>query len=436
MSALASGEAYETGVRAALPRILLVDDRPENLILLEKILAQTKAELILARSGKQALQVLEEQEIAIVLLDVSMPDVSGLDVARQMQTSGQIHRTPIIFVTAFQENDGCVSNAYEVGAADFLMKPLRPAAVRAKVRLFLDLYAQRKSQELSNDRLSQLQKELRLRNETLEAKAREITLMISQLEAHHGQLERQNHELQGFAYVVSHDLQQPLHSVLDYIELIQHESGSHLSEEATRWLKACHKLGGAMSTLITDALEFSQLAAATTVLEPTNCNVALHNALDLLNAAIKESDARVTYSPLPTVDGSMRLLTQLFQNLIGNAIKYRGPECLHVEIRSEWDERYRRWRVCVQDNGRGIPEKDQEQVFEMFSRCRDSEGVAGSGIGLAICRRIVERHGGEIWVKSEHGHGSQFWFTLEPETATPLAPSPAASNNSEDGTGR
>src|SRR5260221_1391805 len=155
-----------------------------------------------------------------------MPEMSGLDVARQMQTSGRNHRTPILFVTAFPENAGCVSNAYEVGAADFLMKPLRPAAVRAKVRLFLDLYGQRKSQEQSNDRLSQLQHELRARNETLEAKAGEITFMITQLETRHAQLERQNRELQGFAYVVSHDLLQPLRSVIDYVELIEHESGS------------------------------------------------------------------------------------------------------------------------------------------------------------------------------------------------------------------
>ena len=419
MIAFAASECYETGSRPSRPRILLVDDRPENLILLEKILAKTQADLILARSGRQALEILDGQEVALVLLDVSMPDLSGLEVARQMQTSGQLNRTPVIFVTAFQENDGCVSNAYEAGAADFLMKPLRPNAVRAKVKLFLDLYAQRKTQELSNERLTQLQRDLSARNETLEAKAREITSMITQLEAHHSQLQRQNHELQGFAYVVSHDLLQPLHSVIDYVELIEHESGSQLSEEASRWLQACHKLGGTMSALINDALEYSPLAAEATALEATNCNEALQDALGLLNAAIKQSDARVTYGPLPIVTGSQRLLARLFQNLIGNAIKYRSAECLHVEIVSEWDQRYRRWLVCVKDNGRGIALKDQEHIFEMFSRCRDFEGVAGSGIGLAICRRIVETHGGEIWARSEPGQGSQFWFSLHPNTTTP-----------------
>ena len=418
MNANASAEAYQPGAKTSLPRILLVDDRPENLILLEKILAQMGAELILARSGRQALQVLDEQEIAVCLLDVSMPDMSGIEVAQQMQLSDRLHRTPVIFVTAFQENHEFVSKAYEVGAADFLMKPLRPNAVRAKVSLFLDLYGQRRDQELSNGRLRMLQHDLRTRNETLETNAGEAASVVRQLEARRTQLERQNRELEGFAYVVSHDLLQPLRSVIDYVELIEQGSGSNLSEEAVRWLKSCRKLGATMTTLITDALEYSRLAAGTTALEASSCNEALQDALDLLNAAIKQSDARVAYNPLPTVMGSTRLLTRLFQNLIGNAIKYRGPECLHIEIRSEWDERYRKWLLCVKDNGRGVPLEDQTRIFEMFSRVKASGSIAGSGIGLAICRRIVETHGGEIWAKSEPGCGSEFWFSLDPPSSS------------------
>jgi len=414
MTANASAEAYQTGAKTSLPRILLVDDRPENLILLEKILAKMGAELILARSGRRALQVLEEQEIAVCLLDVSMPEMSGIEVAHQMQLADRFHRTPVIFVTAFQENSELVTSAYEAGAADFLMKPLRPNAVRAKVNLFLELYGQRRDQELSNGRLRLQQHDLLTRNEELETDRGETASVVRELEARRTQLERENRELEGFAYVVSHDLLQPLRSVIDYLELIEHESGSSLSKEGVRWLKSCRKLGGTMSTLITEALEYSQLAAGTTALVETSCNAALQDALDLLNAAIKQSDARVTYNPLPAVRGSSRLLTRLFQNLIGNAIKYRGADCLHVEIRSEWDERYRKWLLCVKDNGRGIPVDDQTRIFEMFFRVRDAASIAGSGIGLAICRRIVETHGGEIWAKSEPGRGSEFWFSLDP----------------------
>ncbi len=414
MGAFALTKAYETSPFTSRPRILLADDRPENLVLLEKILARTPAELILAHSGQEALEILKGHEVAVALLDVSMPEISGLDVAQRMLASERPYQTPILFVTAFQKDDACVADAYELGAADFLVKPLRPGVVRAKVNLFLDLYLRRKNQELTNHHLTLRERELRDRNEALESEADEIAAMINQMEARHRQLELRNEELQGFAYVASHDLLQPLQSVMDYLEVIEHESSSELSAKTNGWLESCARLGSAMRSLITDMLEYSGLATAATPLEPTDCNQVLRNAMESLTAAIKQNEVQIYYPSLPFVAGSTRFLTRLFENLIGNAIKYRSSEPLRVDVRCEWDAAYRHWRFCVQDNGCGIPEKDHADIFEMFFRSKESSSAKGSGIGLAICRRIVETHGGTIWVKSEAGHGSEFWFTLQP----------------------
>jgi signal transduction histidine kinase len=392
------------------PKILAVDDQRDNLVLLQAILSKMEAQVVVATSGPEALAILEDHHPALVLLDVSMPDMDGFEVARRMQQNEKFAHIPIIFVTGVARDESAVMNGYAAGVVDFLLKPIHPIVVRSKVQVFLNLFEERQVQEAANRRLSALPEQLMARNARAESAAREVALQKAELEHRNRELQIRNRDLDSFAYVVSHDLRQPLHSILNYVDLMETRVGA--DENVGRWLKSCRKLGESMQGLITDVLDFATLGAENVDLQPIDCNTPLFQALDALLPAIKESDARITYDPLPRVLGSERLLARMFQNLISNSIKYRGPVPPRVQIRSDYSESRRNWCIRVIDNGRGIAKADAVRVFEMLARCHDTAAVSGNGIGLAVCKRIAEAHGGRIWVNSEPGKGSEFVFVL------------------------
>lgn len=225
-----------------------------------------------------------------------------------------------------------------------------------------------------------------------------------------GDLARQNAELDQFAYVSAHDLQEPLRTVASFAQLLGRRYHGKLDAEADKYIDLI--IGGAtrMRQLIHDLLDYSRVAWHETALGPTDCQAVFHASLDDLQHAIAESGAAVTSDPLPTVCGNARCLQQLFLNLIGNALKFRGPEppCVHVAVERRNDH----WLFAVRDNGIGIAPQFVERIFTVFQRLHSKEQYPGTGIGLAICKRIVERHRGLIWVESTLGEGSAFYFTL------------------------
>jgi len=394
------------------PRILVVDDRAENLVVLEAVLSRLDAEVVQALSGRQALNALEELECAVVLLDVGMPDMDGFEVARRMQASGKLLQVPVIFVTGMDRDDRSILDGYDAGVVDFVFKPIVPAVLRSKVQVFLNLFKERAAQRCANRRLLALQHDLIVRRAQAEDAAREIALRKTELECRNQELLRRNRELDSFAHVVSHDLRHPLQSILDYLDLIAIESGNGSNGNVSRWIAACTRLGQSMNVLIADVLEYATLGSQPIAAEPTDCNAALAGALERLMSAIRESNVTIVHRPLPCVLGSEKLLTRVFQNLISNAIKYQGDAPPRIEIRSHWDRHRRNWVLRVMDNGRGIDPADFNRIFEMFSRGSNCSTVAGTGIGLPICKRIVEAHGGRMWVKSERNRGSEFCFAL------------------------
>jgi PAS domain S-box-containing protein len=224
------------------------------------------------------------------------------------------------------------------------------------------------------------------------------------------ELKRSNKDLQQFASAASHDLQEPLRGIEGFIKLLEKRYKGKLDEKADEFIDYVLTDVNRMQMLIKDLLEYSRVSAKGKVVSPANCSVVLEQALSNLRAAIDKSGAVVTYDLLPTVMGDDAQLSRLFQNLVGNAIKFRSKEPLNIRISAhrEGDE----WIFSIRDNGIGIHPEQAERIFVIFQRLHSKQEYPGTGLGLALCKRIVERHGGRIWVESEHGKGSGFFFAL------------------------
>ena len=224
------------------------------------------------------------------------------------------------------------------------------------------------------------------------------------------ELARSNADLKDFAYVASHDLKKPLQSIEGFAKLLGRRYKGKLDAKADEFIEYISSDVKRMQELIKDLLEYSQLGAKEKKFKPTDCSGVVEKAVGNLQAAIEESNAVVTYDELPTVMVDTPQMISLFQNLIDNAIKFRGEEAprIHISAERKGDE----WVFSIQDNGIGIDPKDSERIFGMFQRLHGSTDYPGTGIGLAICKKIVEQHGGRIWVESETGKGSTFYFTM------------------------
>ncbi len=231
-----------------------------------------------------------------------------------------------------------------------------------------------------------------------------------ELEASVVELERSNQELQQFAYVASHDLQEPLRMVASYTQLLARRYRGKLGADADEFIGYAVDGAVRMQQLINDLLAYSRVTSHGHAFEPTDCQALVRDVLLNLRVAIEESGAVVTYDRLPTVMADGAQLGRVFQNLVGNAIKFRGREPPRVHIAVE--RRDAEWRFAVRDNGIGIDPQYANRIFVLFQRLHSREEYPGTGIGLAICKKVVERHGGRIWVESETGKGATFYFTL------------------------
>ena len=379
--------------------ILLVDDREENLLALEAVIEPLGEPIIKATSGKDALRALLREDVAVILLDVQMPELDGFETAAHIKQRERTRQIPIIFLTAISADTTNVLRGYAQGAVDYLTKPFDPDVLRSKVGVFLELHRSRVL----------LQGQARL----LEQRLQEREEAESALRATAADLSRSNEELEQFAAVVAHDLQAPLVTNAGLLGVLVEDYGALLPPEALDLITRVDRNREGMRRLIQSLLAWSHAGLAPLDQIDVDLGSVLGEVIDACAGVIEESGAAVTVEPMPVVHGDASQLAELFQNLVTNALKFHRPgEKPRVEVSAIGNDQG--VTVTVADNGIGIDPARRGEVFTMFSRI--GGGQPGRGIGLAVCERIVERHGGRIWMDDGDGDGdaggnaARVWF--------------------------
>ena len=353
-------------------KFLIVDDEPVVFKVVAKYLKLAGYKNCLTTSeSTKAVEIIRRESPDIVLLDVEMPQVNGLDILEEIRASASTAMIPVIILTACEDQE-TKQKALNLGATDFLSKPVDPSDLVPRVRNALLVKG--------------YQDHLKSYAESLEK------------------------ELEQFAYVASHDLQEPLRMVTSFTQLLALHYKGKLDSEADEFIN--YAVDGALrlQRLILGVVQYSRIDASRKMFEPVDCQELFEHAVADLREVLKKSRAVVTCGPLPTVMGDEKQLMQVFQNLIDNAVKFRGDKQPHVHIGAKLQNNV--WIFSVRDNGVGMEEKYGEVAFGIFKRLHARDNFHGKGIGLSICKKIVERHGGRIWVESQPGKGSTFYFTL------------------------
>jgi signal transduction histidine kinase len=376
--------------------VLIVDDTPANVRVLAEYLDGHGFNVTVAQDGEEGLERARFGRPDLVLLDAMMPGWDGFETCRRLKADPATSAIPVIFMTALSEVGDKV-RAYEAGGVDYITKPFHAEEVLARVNTHLAL--------------RNMQRQLQERNEALQREVRERERAEQVLAERSRELARSNAELERMAYIASHDLQEPLRMVASYVQLLERRYMGQLDADAHEFIGFAVDGARRMQALIDDLLTISRVDTKGRPLQRVELGEALDAALRSLRIAIDERNAKVQADPLPAVLGDAAQLTQVFQNLLSNAVKFCQAIAPLVEISARRDGA--QWRICVRDNGIGVPEEHRERIFGMFQRLHGRREYAGTGIGLAICQKIVERHGGSIWVEAAQGGGSVFIFTLQ-----------------------
>ena len=320
---------------------------------------------------------------------------------------------------------GEVPHSYElaVEVVGLVISILMLAGVLSIGPLFHTIKAAEAALRQSRDELEGLVAE---RTEALKDANTHLSLELEERRRAEHELARSNAELEQFAYVASHDLQEPLRMVASFTQLLAKRYRGKLDADADEFIGFAVDGATRMQRLLNDLLAYSRVGTRSKPFVAIDCDSVLSDALANLKPAIEESGAVITHEPLPIVRGDEVQLIQLFQNLIGNAVKFHGQEPLQVHISAKLKDGD--WVFAVRDNGIGIAPEQQERIFLIFQRLHHRSEYPGTGIGLALCQRIVERHGGRIWVESEVGKGATFYFTIKGGKNDPNEPRELSAN--------
>jgi signal transduction histidine kinase len=391
--------------------VLIVDDQPNNLRLLSTTLTEAGYRVRNAISGKMALMGIEKALPQLILLDIMMPQMDGYELCQHLKSDERTQHIPVIFLSAL-DNEWDKVKAFDVGGSDYITKPFHVKEVLSRVNNQLTIVYQQQQIVAQNRQLQQQNQQLQQLN---------------------GELIRSNQNLEEFARIASHDLRSPLQTMKAFGQLFYQKYQGVLDDKGTHYMNRILQAGDRMEQLIQDLLNYSRVETQGEEFEPTDCNQVVESVLANLDSVIQQQDAVITCERLPIVMADGIQLVQLFQNLISNALKFCAPEVapeikiaaeLHQKRSSLSDEsailspntpeptENKEWVFRIQDNGIGMEAAYFERIFKVFQRLHTSEEYPGTGIGLSICQKIVEHHGGEIWVESSLGVGTTFYFTI------------------------
>lgn len=389
-------------------KILVVDDREDNLLSIETILEQENYAIVKANSGRAALKILlQQQDFTLILMDVQMPDMNGFETASLIYEREKLRHIPIIFITAHNQGEERMFQGYKMGAVDFIYKPINPELLRYKVSVFVELY--QKTHQLLNHERKLLAANRKLEQEVEERRLTEekIRLLNEQLLENNIQLKSTIEELDRFAYVASHDLQEPLRKILVFSDKLQTRYKDSLDGEVAQGLEKIARASVRMQSLINDLLKFSRQTSGNEDFVAVPLEQIIQDVIADLEIEIEKAAAQIHYDNLPEIWGIPSQVRQLFQNLVSNAIKFRKKdEAPVVRIYCEPGSNFS--RIVIQDNGIGFDPKYADDIFMVFKRLHSYHEFEGSGVGLSICKKIIDKHNGVIRAESEIGNGSKF----------------------------
>ncbi|HLG41648.1 MAG TPA: response regulator [Chitinophagaceae bacterium] len=404
-------------------KILVVDDREDNLFSIEAILEQDNYTIVKANSGRAALKILLHQhDFSLILMDVQMPDLNGFETATIIYERDKLKNIPIIFITAHDYDEDYIFKGYKMGGVDYIYKPVNPQLLRVKVGVFVELY--RKNHQLLQHEKKLLAANKSLQKEIEERKASEekVRSLNAQLVENNAHLKAVNEELDRFAYVASHDLQEPLRKIMVFSDKILMDNDH--DKETEKYFKKIISSSERMQTLINDLLSFSRHSADSSDFKETDLNMVLKEAIAELEIEIENTNTQIYAADLPVVNIIPSLMRQLFYNLLSNAIKFRKKAVdpiIHINIESVRTKDFNSpvksdnrifYKITVSDNGIGFDPKYAEDIFVVFKRLHSYHEFEGTGVGLSICKKIIEKHHGYIKAESAPGAGSVFIIGL------------------------
>jgi light-regulated signal transduction histidine kinase (bacteriophytochrome) len=405
-------------------KILLVDDREDNLFSVESLLEPQGYQIVKATSGLQALKILlKEFDFALILMDVKMPNMNGFETASLIYEREKLKHIPIIFITANNYGEENIFKGYQAGAVDYIYKPINPQLLRAKVSVFIDLYKKNHKLLAQEQKLKAINKSLENEIQTRKNSEEKIKELNRQLLENISRLEDANKELDRFAFMASHDLQEPLRKIRTFSDLLSLKYKNTLDEEAKAHINRIQNSAQRMQALIQDILTFSKISVDKGALQNCDLNEIVNEVLTDLEDIAIEKRAHIVVNKLPFLNVNPALMRPLFSNLLTNALKYSKKDVdpditISYEIGASAREitskepATRYCRIFIADNGIGFDQKYAEQIFGMFQRLHLSTEFEGTGIGLALCKKIVEEHKGFISAKSKVNEGTTFIISL------------------------
>ncbi|HYE08082.1 MAG TPA: ATP-binding protein [Planctomycetota bacterium] len=356
-------------------RILVVDDNEASRYAMARMLAREGYTVDQAATGEEALERAGgPQRPDLVVLDVQLPGISGIDVCRRLKSEPVALSVMVLQTSAAMTRSQDRAYGLDNGADGYLVQPIDPIELLATVRSLL--------------RIREMEEKLL----------------------------RSNHELELFAHAAAHDLREPLRMIANYVQLIARRYGEGFDEKGRSWFGFVSDGTVRMARLIDMLLAFASVDRGALKRADVAAVDLVKDAMDNVEVPLAESGGRVEHGDLPRIAVDRAQITQVFQNLMANAIKFRrevAPEVV-ISARDRGDD----WLFAIADNGIGIKPEHREKAFGLFQRLHADTSIKGTGLGLALCRKIVERHGGRIWLESEFGRGSTFFFTMPKAAAT------------------